>query len=103
VETHRYHDSGKLSVNVCLVSSFLFWTEPRTTMSSDSEDDPDYTPTAPQNDGQYTYSSSFNNLIGSIITDSSSSDSDPGNERETKRIRTSPPELTADEETRKKT
>ena len=45
-------DGGKISLDLRLVSDFLFWTEPRTIMSSDSEDDPDYVPTAPQNDGQ---------------------------------------------------
>ena len=104
MKTHRYHDSGEISVNVCLVSRFLFWTEPWTIMSSDSGDDPDYVPTVPQNDGEYAYSWSFNQLTSSFIADSSSPDSDSENERETKRIRTSPPKLTAEEEeARKKT
>ena len=55
VKTYRCHDGGQISLNVCLVSRFLFRTEPRTTMSSDSEDDSDYEPTAPQNDGLYPY------------------------------------------------
>lgn len=103
MKTHRCHDGGKIPVNVCLVSHFLFWTEPQTIMSSDSGDDPDYVPTAPQNDGQYACSWSFNQLTSSFIVDSSSSDSNSDNQRETKRTRTSPPNLTADEETRKKT
>jgi len=60
MKTHRCHDGGKILVNVCLVSHFLFWTEPQTIMSSDSGDDSDYVPIAPQNEGQYAYSWSFN-------------------------------------------
>ena len=56
METHRCEDGGTTSGDGRLVGAFLFWTEPRTTMSSDSEDDPDYVPTAPQNDGLYVYS-----------------------------------------------
>ena len=56
MKTHRCHDGSEISVNVCLVSHFLFRTELRTIMSSDSEDDADYVPTAPQNNGLYAYS-----------------------------------------------
>ena len=104
MKSHRYHDGSEISANVCLVSPFLFGTELRTIMSSDSGDDLDYVPTVPQNDGQYAYSSVFNQLTSSLVADSSSSDSDSENERETKRTRTSPPKLTAEEEeARKKT
>lgn len=71
-------------------------------MSSDSEDDPDYVPTAPQNDGLYAFSSYFSRLTSSSTVDSSSSNSDSENERATKRIRTSPPKLTAEEEEARK-
>lgn len=72
-------------------------------MSSDSEDDPDYVPTTPKNDGLYSYSLvGFQQLTnGSTTTDSDSSDSNPDNERSAKRKRTSPPKP-AEEEALKK-
>lgn len=65
-------------------------------MASDSEDDPDYVPSVPQNDGLYACSQSF-------FADSGSFESGSDNGRSAKRIRASPRNLTAeDEEARKK-
>lgn len=57
-KTHRSHDGGEISANGCLVSCLSF--SGRSIMSSDSEDDPEYVPTGPQNDGLYVYLWSFN-------------------------------------------
>lgn len=72
-------------------------------MASDSEDDPDYVPSVPQNDGLYACSQSFWQLTSSIFADSGSFESGSDNGRSAKRIRASPRNLTAeDEEARKK-
>ena len=46
----------EISTPVRLVSGFLSWTDYQTTMSSDSEDDPDYVPPVSQNEGIYACS-----------------------------------------------
>ena len=46
---------GAITTSVRLVSDSLSWTKYQTIMTSDSEDDSDYIPTEPQNDGLYSY------------------------------------------------
>lgn len=71
-------------------------------MPSDSEDDPDYVPTVPQNDGLYACSWSFQQLTSSFTAGSSELDSGSDDERSAKRIRTNPQNLTAEEEEARK-
>lgn len=68
-------------------------------MTSDSEDDSDYIPTEPQNDGLYSYPFwHIQQLTNGPTADSDLSGSNSDNGRSTKRIRTSPPKLAAEEE-----